>query len=513
MSTMIGPCPRPEDLAGWLEGSLSPEERGPLTAHLASCDDCRRTVEVATLVDEAPARPVDEVLLARIVTASRRRPAWTWAVAAAALLAVVLGIVLSRPAPQAIPVAEEAPKAMEAPVARKDVPAVKVEEPPAKVEEKPQPVVEAPKPEPEKPKTPPPVEPTKEVAKVEEKPKPEPEKPKEPVQPPPPVDTTTDLAAIFKPVYVVDPTGDLRLRGAKPGAFEQASFLDSVSTREGAGFTLDTHSSVALEKGAAAGFSWFKPDQAYTIHAAEGLVIVDTEGTTHSFRVTRGGATLLFPNLNGALAVEPRGDQVAATLLRGKADLRIGAETKKAVVGREVVLAADGKTAEQAGETRKKLDRLMALRPKSSTIFAASFDEKKDEVNPFPYTVLVGRVATGPSGLFLEGIAASGAKPEVAAALKPDRAIPVTSDMVVRFRYRTTLASFTVKLGQHQAVYVSKARPGQWAEGEIRRDAFTHEGVELVPSTEVSEVRFTGVVPKGTGTLEVDALQFLRRAR
>jgi hypothetical protein len=203
---------------------------------------------------------------------------------------------------------------------------------------------------------------------------------------------------------------------------------------------------------------------------------------------------------------------VAATLLRGKSDLKIGAEVRKAEVGREVVLAADGKTTQQPGETKKKLDRLMALRPKSSTIFAASFDEKKDEVSPFPYKVLVGRVSTGPSGLFLEAVKA-GDKLEVAAALQPDRAISVTSDMVVRFRYRTTLPSFTVRLGQHAATFVAKTRTGQWADGEIRRDAFAFEGVTLEPSAEVAEVRFTGVVPRNVGSLEVDAVQFLRRAR
>ena len=510
MSTMIGPCPKPEDLAAWLEGGLSPQERGPVTSHLAACDDCRRAVGVASLVEDAPARPVDEVLLARVVTASRRRPVWMWAVAGALLVALVLGFVLFRPVPTVeVRSTADAPK-IPAPVvihatppAPDPAPVPKPEEPKplVKVEEKPAP------PKPEEPKP---------VVKVEEKPEPpkpvpEPEKPKEVVTVPP-VKTETDLSVVFGPVFVVDPAGDLLLRGAKVGAFEQAGYKDTFTSREGGGFTLDARVSVALEKGASAGLSWFKPDQAYTVHSDQGLVLVDTEGATFSFRVTRGGATIVFANLNGCLSVEPRGDQVAATLLRGKSDLKIGSEVRKAEVGREVVLAADGKTTQQPGETKKKLDRLMALRPKSSTIFAASFDEKKDEVSPFPYTVLVGRVATGPSGLFLEAVK-GGDKLEVAAALRPDRAIPVTSDMVVRFRYRTNLPSFTVRLGQHAAIFTSKARAGQWAEGEIRRDAFAFEGVALEPSAEVAEVRFTGVIPRNVGSLEVDAVQFLRRAR
>jgi hypothetical protein len=510
MSTMIGPCPTPDDLAAWLEGGLSPQEHGTVTSHLAACDDCRRAVGVASLVDEAPARALDEVLLARVVTASRRRPVWMWAVAGALLVALALGFVLFRPAPQPeVRSTADAPKIPGPVVIRENPPAP--EPVVAPTPEAPKPVVKVDeKPEPPKP------EESKPVVKVEEKPEPpkpapEPEKPREVVKETP-KETVTDLSTVFGPVFMVDPTGDLWLRGAKAGAFEQAGYKDTFSSREGAGFTLDARASVALEKGAAAGLSWFKPDQAYTVHSESGLVMVDTEGATYSFRVTRGGATVVFSNLNGCLAVEPRGDQVAATLLRGKSDLKIGAEVRKAEVGREIVLAADGKTTQQPGETKKKLDRLMALRPKSSTIFAASFDEKKDEVSPFPYKVLVGRVSTGPSGLFLEAVKA-GDKLEVAAALQPDRAISVTSDMVVRFRYRTTLPSFTVRLGQHAATFVAKTRTGQWADGEIRRDAFAFEGVTLEPSAEVAEVRFTGVVPRNVGSLEVDAVQFLRRAR
>ncbi len=520
MSAMIGPCPRPEDLACWLEGGLSPAERRPVTAHLAACDDCRRAVGLASLVETPPARALDEVLLARVVTASRHRPVWMWAAAGGILVALVLGLLFSRPRPQP-PVGAQAPPSPETVVVRPDP----LPEPPAPVPPKPE---LPPQPElviqPQPPKPVPAPEPPRDLAKPDanpEAPKPEPEKPKVEVVQAPPGPTTTDLEAVFGPVFAVDPSGDVWLRrgtssGAKLGPFEQAGFLDTFSSREGGGFTLDARLSVALEKGAEAGLSWFKPDQAYTLHAGQGLVMIDTEGAAATIRVTRGGSTVTFSDLSGCLAVEPRGDQVAATLLRGRSDVRFGAETRKAEVGREVVMAADGKATVQAGETKKKLDRLAALRPRTSTIFAASFDEKKDQVNPFPYTVLVGRVAEGGGGFFLEGLHArppAGGKVEVTAALRPDRPISVTSDMVLRFRYRTTLPSFSVRLGAYSAAYVSRARPGQWAEGEIRRDAFTHEGVELVPSTEVAEVYFTGVVQRSIGAIEIDAVQFLRRAR
>ena len=47
MRDMERACPDPEVLARWLEDSLEDAARPGLTAHLAACDECRRTVALA----------------------------------------------------------------------------------------------------------------------------------------------------------------------------------------------------------------------------------------------------------------------------------------------------------------------------------------------------------------------------------------------------------------------------------------------------------------------------------
>src|SRR5437762_12081058 len=81
-------CPDPGALAGWLEQSLSAPERARVTAHLASCDECRRAVTIASAIEPPAAGQVDELLLQRVVRTSRRRPWAPWIGAAAAALLV-----------------------------------------------------------------------------------------------------------------------------------------------------------------------------------------------------------------------------------------------------------------------------------------------------------------------------------------------------------------------------------------------------------------------------------------
>jgi len=88
MSTMEKSCPTTEALAGWLQGSLAPQERSHLASHLAACDECRRAVAIASTLEAPPAAPVNEILLARVVAASRPRRMVHVAAAAAAIFAV-----------------------------------------------------------------------------------------------------------------------------------------------------------------------------------------------------------------------------------------------------------------------------------------------------------------------------------------------------------------------------------------------------------------------------------------
>ena len=97
-------------LSAYLDGELSPPERGMVEAHLAACEDCAARLEDFAAIDgaardlpvEAPADYFDtfaDRLRPRLrgrVAPARRVPAWTWAAAAALLLAVLTPLTLER---------------------------------------------------------------------------------------------------------------------------------------------------------------------------------------------------------------------------------------------------------------------------------------------------------------------------------------------------------------------------------------------------------------------------------
>jgi anti-sigma factor RsiW len=105
-------------LSAYLDGELSPPERGMVEAHLAACEDCSARLEDFAAVDgalrelpvEAPdgyfdsfAQRLRERLRSRGAAPARRLPVWTWAAAAALLLAVLTPLTLRR-APELAPV-------------------------------------------------------------------------------------------------------------------------------------------------------------------------------------------------------------------------------------------------------------------------------------------------------------------------------------------------------------------------------------------------------------------------
>lgn len=523
MKDMTKFCPPSDTLAGWVEGRLSAPEQAALKLHLAGCDQCRRAVALAATLEPAAEAPLNEALLSRVVSASRRRPLWRWAAAAGVLSALAVSLWFARPrAPERVVKAPEPAGALaQRPPHQVGEPRIEVsEEPPP-----PSPKV-APKPEPAAPK-----KPEAEVAKAEE-PKPvppaEPAAPKpEPVTPPvrsAPGVTGTDLATVFASVFTVDPSGDLWIqRGeghpSKAGAFETVNRGDMLTaSAQGGAFTLEGRATVVLEKGAEASVYFFKPDKSYELSLAKGLVMVDTEGSPQNWRITRGSSTLAFSNVVGRFSVEPRGEQFSALLLEGRGELRAGAASRRAEVGREVT--SDGRSGGR-GETRKKGDRFAELRPKSSTVFLATFDEKETE-RPFAYTVPAGRPASEGSGQYLEAAlpeseSTSTSSPEkgtLKVAVKPEHPIGFTTGMVLRFRYRTTAPSFVLNLGEFSHVYASKSVGGRWADAEIPLAAFEREGVMMVPVVNsVPDVRFEAPWLNKNSRLDVDGVQFLRRTR
>lgn len=115
-----------ERLGAYLDGELGPDERSEVETHLAACPECSALLADLTAVDtlaaslpaEAPEGYFDTFparVLARVGQASRAParvrglPAWTWAAAAALLLAVVAPLTLHRLAPGAAPTATPVP--------------------------------------------------------------------------------------------------------------------------------------------------------------------------------------------------------------------------------------------------------------------------------------------------------------------------------------------------------------------------------------------------------------------
>jgi len=103
-----------ERLSAYLDGELPPVERAEVTAHLAACPDCAAVLADLAAVDAGAARLPAEApegyfdrfparVVARLEVAPKGRgrpwrpPVWTWAAAAALLLAVVTPLTLNRP--------------------------------------------------------------------------------------------------------------------------------------------------------------------------------------------------------------------------------------------------------------------------------------------------------------------------------------------------------------------------------------------------------------------------------
>jgi hypothetical protein len=522
MTEMKEVCPGFELLAGWVEGTLSPRERHGVTAHLAACDDCRRAVEIASTAGPAPAREVDEALLARVVAGSRRRTPWRWAAAAGVAAAAGLGFWMASAPPAPAPLAVSPSVAPPPPPGEATPARVPTPEPPAKPEvavaPEPRPPAEAPRAA-ERPLVPDPARETLVAEKPEEPPPPPPEPAprREPGR--------TVVKEGYGPLFVIDPAGDLWVRreegqaGRVSSAFEQVTWSDTFAARNApSGFTVEGKASVVLDKGAEASVAYFKSEKAYEIILVQGLAIVDTEGAIQRWQVSYGRTQLAFANLRGRIGLEPRpGEQVAVVLLDGRADLRIGAKSQPAKVGREVCLGRDGQVTEHAAPL-PRFAALPAFRPRFLTTFSATFEEPKDQPTPFPYGVTAGRVLGEGGSLFLRTLVPtadpkSGEKLTVEASLKPAHPFDWAAGTVLAFRYRSDYPIFTVHLGKFTAPFTSR-NLGTWNEGELDLRTFRHEGGQMVPGDDkVEHVQFTAPADRKGGKLDIDGVQFLRRTR
>jgi hypothetical protein len=84
-----GTCPSPEELACYIDGSLSPEEAARVTEHLASCESCFEVYSgVLQFQLESEAAPEGKVVP---FLTEKRRPSVVWWPSIAALLVMGLG--------------------------------------------------------------------------------------------------------------------------------------------------------------------------------------------------------------------------------------------------------------------------------------------------------------------------------------------------------------------------------------------------------------------------------------
>jgi hypothetical protein len=521
MSGMDRVCPDPSRLAAWVEKTLEPAERSALGAHLADCDECRRSVALTATLAPAPEGrvPVDPALLARVLRAGR--PARFWPLAAAAALALVAVLAgLLRPSPKDPPAPTATATATPAPAPAPEPPRTVVAVP-AHVDIPPRPPAVKPAPSPDEgflPARPLPEKAPKtaDPAPVAEAPRPVPAR----IAPPA---TTTDFAKIFGSLFVFEPAGELLVRRERgepallQGA-ERVGWQDALETRSGAGFNVDGRASVALEKDAEAGLTVFTPDAAYRLSLAKSAAWIDTEGSVQHWQVLHGPSRVDLKAFNGRAVVEPRGDSLAVQLLEGRVDVVSGGAVRHGQVGREVVLSREGSLSEQKAETQKRLARFLELRPRGGTAFAASFDEPRDEVKPFPYALVSGRLGGGPGAWYLmaERVPVPVRPAErgpLTAALRPDRGFSVTGGMVLRFRYRTNLSKLVLGLGRYESELLPRSKPGVWTDAEVPVAGFSFEGTPLLPTDAVEEIRFSSAGAAPGGQLDVDGVHFLRRAR
>ncbi|MEW6660106.1 MAG: zf-HC2 domain-containing protein [Thermodesulfobacteriota bacterium] len=91
-----------ERLSAWLDGELTPEERGEVAAHLEGCEECRRELALLQRLDAALGSleaPAPAGLSARVLERLQPRRRYGWqslAMVASLVLGIVLGGALAR---------------------------------------------------------------------------------------------------------------------------------------------------------------------------------------------------------------------------------------------------------------------------------------------------------------------------------------------------------------------------------------------------------------------------------
>lgn len=519
VKNVSGNCPNLERLAGWIEGSLPETERPALAAHLADCDDCRRSVELAVLAIDSkvePLAPGAEERWLRVIRRPRART-WSWAAAAAVFLAVaVLAIAKLRsdPTPPAVPPTADQPTKKEEPRVtpthekKPEEPNVRLQEivklvPPIG-EKLPDELVEAPK--------------------IEDQPRIE--------EPNVKRDTKVDLSGNFEAIGIVDGSGDLWIRKAEGEEFakldgtSRAGYGQLIESRKNpAAFTVDGSATVAIEPDTKVWVARAKGDQGYALSIDRGVAFLDTEGMRQAWQFFSGASSVLMPQVHGRVFVQAMDEAFQVWVLQGKVEVLDGTDQQTMESGRSFTVDRTGKPQPAKAESamiKKSLERLYKIRPTSRTVFSANFDEVDPKT--FPYTITLGSTRRDTSPKVLQYVIAEGAtgamvakmggKSDAGIGLKLGREVTYLNGMVIRFKYKTNVSTLEIRAGKFAGRVSVKATDGKWMTAEIPIEILEEEGVPIVSGDSLQEVFFN--LPKDSnrvGTLEIDGVELIRSAR
>jgi hypothetical protein len=417
-------------LARWLEGSLGDADTETVSKHLSTCDDCRRSVGLAYVVEETPALSLSPVEHARalaavlgpgtlcanvdlwsrwveetLTEAEREKVNHHMADCDDCRRTVALSrLTAESHAPSLSDTARRKLLNLVAPVKRVawvwrvaaaavvvvgvmlyfalrppavNPSVVKTNEAPSTTAivkdapKEPAPVVPkppepAPEPEPRKPA---PIPPPKDVPKIVHK---QPD-PVTPVPVPVPSKVRPTDPALFARVAVSDVTGPLSLRRAGSakaspfGATDSLGFGDELIAEQPAAVTIDGAALVMLEKSARVSLMASASGPSYAMLIHAGAAFIDTVGTQQAWEVWYNDDTVTLTKMNGRVAVDA-----------SRGALSVGVVTGAALVGSQAVKAGTcvtvtGRGLESAPLAESVAARVAAAKPERVTLFSVQF--------------------------------------------------------------------------------------------------------------------------------------------
>ena len=322
------------------------------------------------------------------------------------------------------------------------------------------------------------------------RPDPAPEKPAEaPVTP-----------ARFQHVGIFESEG---LTLSAPG---RLSYSDLLRSRGVASINLEGRALVVLDEGAEARVAYASDAAAFVVDVAHGRVFVDTAGEEQRWEIRRGDRTVTLRSFRGRASAESDGKGLLVHLLRGVAE--VGPDRYEAGRGIDVRPDSSVLVEERKESCAALVERYAVIRPRTLLVLRASAGSSSDE-GPWRY-VSPSRKA--------EPLEDAGTLiPEcldpirwVVIAL--DEPLRYTSDMVLRAACGGTGSKIYLWAGGSGGWHREATRPApgtspeEWSLRGLRRDM-----VDVLAGEELRKIMIGVVQERGVErTLEVDRIEIRR---